>query len=67
LDFFDGVESGGPIGDARNFCRVDHQFSFLDANSEIVYLHLEEFTFCWFEEELVPFQEIKEHMTDFFV
>src|SRR5712672_2577098 len=63
--FLDVFERGGPVFDASDLRRVDHQFPIFDVNAKIVHFRLEELALCWFEVQRVLLQYVKEHMTYF--
>src|SRR5712672_4148349 len=65
MHFLDIFECGGPVFDASDLRRVDHQFPILDMYSEVVHFSLEELAFCWFQVQRVLLQYVKEHMTYF--
>src|SRR5712672_34436 len=63
--FLDVFERGGPVFDASDLRRVNHQFPIFDVNAKVVHFRLEELAFCWFEVQRVLLQYVKEHMTYF--
>jgi len=56
-----------PVGDSGDLCWVNHQLASLYADAQVVHGQFEEFALGRFEEQGVLFQQVEEHVCDFFV